>query len=85
MIFGLLKLVVWIAGITVIVSFVLPYLGYTVNTDYFGESKAACQEKLNQCQKDLIQSGLEGAKEKCDFQCVNPKLLIRKSEQTSQE
>jgi hypothetical protein len=79
MIFGLIKLIVWLAGVAVIAYFVLPYFGYEINTNYFNESQAACQEKLSQCQKDLIKSGLEGAKEKCDFQCLNPaKLLIKK-------
>ena len=50
----------------VIAYFVLPYFGYTVNTGYFHESKDSCQEKLAQCQKDLIKSGLDGAKETCD-------------------
>lgn len=78
MIFSLLKLIIWIAGVGVIVYFALPYFGYEVNLNYWNERKADCQEKLNQCQKDLIKSGLEGAKEKCDFQCIDPSILIKK-------
>jgi len=78
--FSLIKLIIWLAGISVIAYFVLPYIGYEINTNYFQERKSACQEKLNQCQKDLIQNGIQGAKEKCDFQCVDPKLLINKAE-----
>jgi len=78
--FSLIKLIIWLAGVAVIAYFALPYFGYEVNMNYFAERKAACQEKLSQCQKDLVQSGIQGAKEKCDFQCVDPKLLISKSE-----
>jgi len=78
--FSLIKLVIWLAGVSVIAYFVLPYFGYEVNMEYFTERKAACQEKINQCQQDFVQSGIQGAKEKCNFQCVDPKLLINKSE-----
>jgi len=53
-----------------------------MNLNYWNERKAVCQEKLDQCRKDLIKSGIQGAKEKCDFQCVDPKLLINKSDKT---
>ncbi|HCJ45636.1 MAG: hypothetical protein GW815_01700 [Candidatus Moranbacteria bacterium] len=76
--FSLIKLIIWLAGVAVIAYFVLPYFGYEVNTNYWNERKSACQEKLTQCQKDLIQSGIQGAKEKCDFQCLNPQVLIKK-------
>lgn len=74
--FKLLKLVIWIAGIIVVTIFVLNYFGYEINKNYFNESKKKCQEKLEACQKELIHQGLDNAK--CDFQCVNPKLIIRK-------
>ncbi len=80
--FSILKLIIWLAGVSVIAYFALPYFGYEVNMNYFAERKVACQEKLSQCQKDLVQSGIQGAKEKCNFQCVDPKLLINKSEKT---
>lgn len=79
--FSLLKLIVWMAGVLALAYFVLPYFGYEINTNYWNERKVACQEKLQQCQKDLIKSGIEGAKEKCNIQCVDPKLLIKKSVQ----
>lgn len=78
--FGIIKLIIWIAGVAAIAYFALPYFGYELNLNYWNERKAACQEKLQQCQKDLIKTGLDGAKEKCDIQCVDPQLLIRKSE-----
>lgn len=79
MIFSLVKLIVWLAGIAVIAYFALPYFGYAINLDYFDERKIVCQEKLQQCQKDLVKNGLNGAKENCNIQCVDPKLLIKKN------
>lgn len=83
--FSLLKLVIWIAGVLVIISFALPYFGYEVNMNYWNERKVACQEKLNQCQNDLINTGIQGAKERCSFQCVDPSILIKKTPSTSNQ
>lgn len=74
--FHLIKLVIWVAGIAVVAYFALPYFGYELNTDYFNESKEACQERLNQCTKELVEQGTKNAK--CDFDCVDPKLIIKK-------
>ncbi|MFZ2187747.1 MAG: hypothetical protein WAV46_03945 [Candidatus Moraniibacteriota bacterium] len=76
--FSIIKLIIWLAGVAVLAYFVLPYFGYEVNMNYFGERKDACQEKLVECQKNLIQGGIQGAKENCSFQCVDPSILIRK-------
>ncbi len=78
MIFGLIKLVVWFLGVATLAYIALPYFGYEVNWNYWNESKATCEERLRSCQRDLIKSGLEGAKEKCDFKCVDTKSLIQK-------
>lgn len=78
MIFSLLKLVIWVAGVGVIALYGLPYVGYEVNTQYFSERKADCQEKLEQCRNELLKTGLEGAKENCSLSCVDPKILIKK-------
>ena len=77
--FSLIKLVIWLAGVTVLAYFILPYFGYAINTNYWSERKDVCEEHLNQCRKDLIKGGLDGARENCDFQCVDPKLFIKKN------
>jgi hypothetical protein len=77
--FSLIKLIIWIAGIITVSYFLLPYIGYELNLNYWSERKMVCQEKLQECQKDLIKGGIEGAKENCNIQCVDPKLLIKKS------
>jgi len=74
--FTLLKLVIWIVGFIVVAGFVLNYFGYEINRNYFNESKAACQERLNQCGKELIEQGIKNAR--CDFNCADPKLIIKK-------
>lgn len=72
----LLKFIIWLVGLAVVAMLVLNYFGYEINKNYFKESKKKCQEKLEACQKELIHQGLDNAK--CDFQCVNPKLIIKK-------
>lgn len=74
--FGLLKLIIWISGLTVLAYFVLPHFGYEINLHYFNESKSKCQEKLNTCTKELIKQGTQNAQ--CDFNCVDPQLIIKK-------
>jgi len=74
--FHLIKFIVWLAGIVIVGTFVLKYFGYDINMNYFNESKTACQEKLNQCTKQLVEQGTKNAK--CNFNCVNPKLIIKK-------
>jgi len=74
--FKLLKFIIWIVGLAVVTYFVLDYFGYAVNKNYFNESKEKCQQKLADCQKKLIHQGIDNAK--CDFNCVDPKLIIKK-------
>ncbi|HOX11143.1 MAG TPA: hypothetical protein P5323_01315 [Candidatus Moranbacteria bacterium] len=74
--FHLLKFIVWLVGIAVVGFFVLRYFGYEVNMNYFNESKVVCQERLNQCSKELVEQGTKNAK--CDFNCLDPKLIIKK-------
>lgn len=73
--FHLIRLIVWIAGVMVVAYFVLGYFGYEVNRHYFDESKAKCQELLKQCKSNLIHQGIDNVK--CDYQCVDPELLIK--------
>jgi hypothetical protein len=72
----IVKLIIWVVGLIVVTAFVLNYFGYEINMNYFSESRVKCQEKLNQCGKNLIQDGTKNAK--CDFDCVNPKLIIKR-------
>ena len=76
--FHLLRLIIWIAGVLTISYFGMRYFGYDVNWNYWNEQKADCQQKLDQCKNDLIKTGVEGAKETCQWDCVDPKILIRK-------
>ena len=75
--FHLLKLIVWFAGILVIAYLALPFFGYHLNLNYFNESKALCQQKLDVCSKNIVNYGTKDAK--CDFRCVDPKLVIKKN------
>lgn len=74
--FHLLKFIVFAAGIAVITYFALPFFGYEANINYFNESKSSCQKRLDDCTKNLVQQGTQNTK--CDFMCVDPKLIIKK-------
>jgi hypothetical protein len=74
--FHLLKFIVWIAGILVLIYLALPFFGYEVNTKYFDKSADRCQEKINECSKNILENGTKNAK--CDLICVNPGLIIKK-------
>jgi uncharacterized membrane protein len=77
--FHLLRFIIWLAGVLVVVHFVLGYFGYEINYHYFDQNKSQCQEELKSCQRNLIRQGLDNAK--CDFQCIDPKLIIKKKEE----
>jgi uncharacterized membrane protein (Fun14 family) len=74
--FHLIKFIIWLVGIVVVGLFVLRYFGYDVNMNYFNESKQDCQQRINVCSKQIIENGTKNTK--CDFNCVNPKLIIKK-------
>jgi hypothetical protein len=72
----LVKLIIWVAGVCAVALCLLNYFGYEINKNYFDESKAKCQQRIDECKKDLVHQGIDNAK--CDFNCVNPKLIIKK-------
>ena len=76
--FSLLKFIIWLVGLVVVSGFVLNYFGYEINKNYFTESKAECLKQLDECKNEYIQQGTENAK--CSFDCVDPKLIIKKKE-----
>lgn len=73
---GLIKFIIWIVGFVVVSAFVLNYFGYEINQSYFKESKMECEKRLSDCGKQYMEQGTKNAK--CDFNCVNPKLIIKK-------
>jgi len=73
---SLIKGIIWLVGFVVVALFVLNYFGYEVNKEYFSQSKKNCQEKLEACAKEYMAQGTQNAK--CDFDCVDPKLIIKK-------
>ena len=72
----LIKFIIWIIGLAVVAMFVLNYFGYEINKNYFNESKKMCLEKLDKCKTEYIEQGTKNAK--CDFNCVDPKMIIKK-------
>jgi len=74
-----IKLILILIGLLTIAYFVLPYFGYNINLNYFTESKEECQQRLNLCGKNLVRQGTENTR--CDFKCIDPKLIIKKTEE----
>ncbi|MBP6975655.1 MAG: hypothetical protein KBB51_02375 [Candidatus Moranbacteria bacterium] len=85
--FSLLKHLLWLIHIGAVLYFVMTYFNYDINWHYFDTQKKACEERLAECRRDLIKTGIEGAKKNCDWKCadISPKLLIHKKEVPSQE
>lgn len=73
---SLIKFIIWVVGFIVVSTFVLNYFGYELNKNYFDESKSTCMEQVNKCKTEYIEQGTKNAK--CDFNCVDPKLVIKK-------
>lgn len=73
---SLIKFIIWVVGLCVVTVFVLNYFGYEINKNYFNESKAACEAKIAECQQEYLHKGIDNAN--CSFNCVNPKLIIKK-------
>jgi hypothetical protein len=63
-------------GILVVAHFVLGYFGYELNLNYFSSSKSACQENIQVCTSNLVRQGVDNVK--CDINCIDPKLIIKK-------
>ena len=74
--FSLLKMIIWLVGTLVVAYFILGFFGYDVNRDYFSTSQKQCQERLKECSDKVIHQGIDNAQ--CNFQCVNPKIIIKK-------
>ncbi len=73
--FTIIKSIVWIIGILVIAYFALGYFGYQVNLNYFTYSKARCEQAVTDCTNTVIHKGIDS---KCNFNCVDPSLIIKK-------
>ncbi len=85
--FSLLKHLLWLIHIGAVLYFVMLYFGYDINWHYFDTQKKACEERLTECRRDLIETGIKGAKENCEWKCadISPELIIRKKEALSPE
>lgn len=83
--FSLLKHLLWLIHIGAILYFVMTYFGYDINWHYFDTQKKACEERLTECRRDLIKTGIEGVKQNCDWKCadISPRLLIHRKEAPS--
>jgi len=79
--FHLIKAVIWITGAFFVAGFVLRYFGYEPNWSYWDEQRATCIEMADECRETLIRKGTDGAREECRFDCIDPRTIIRKTDE----
>lgn len=75
--FDLIKSAIWIAVVIFLGYYLMNYFGYEINSEYFSYSKKECQERISDCTKSVISKGVDNI-DSCNFQCVDPELIIRK-------
>ncbi|MDO9231832.1 MAG: hypothetical protein Q7U36_05160 [bacterium] len=75
--FSIVKFAIWIVLFLAATYFVLKFFGYDVNREYFSGTRKQCEERLKECTNDIFHQGVDNAK--CDFNCVDPKLIIKKN------
>ncbi len=68
------KSIIWIVLLFAAAYFVMEFLGYEINKEYFIYSRKKCEERLKECGDNFIHKGIDN----CDFKCVDPKLIIKK-------
>ncbi len=76
--FSLLRLTIWIAGIITVATFALGYFGFAINTGYFVEQKDQCMAIISECRDTFVQKGTEGVLSKCQWNCIDLRMLVRK-------
>lgn len=74
--FHLLRLAIWIVGISVVGSFLLNFFHYQVDWSYVRESQSRCFGVAVECQKTIQKEGAENAK--CPVACFEFGKLIEK-------
>ncbi len=74
--FHLLRLAIWIAGATVVGSFLLNFFHYRIDWEYVRESQNRCFGAALECQRDIAQNGSENAR--CKIACFEFSKLVRK-------
>lgn len=78
--FHLLRVAIWITGTVTLVVFGLRYFGFEPNWNYWNQQAALCEGAFSSCKGTLFWKGLEGVQTECGWNCIDPELLIRKSE-----
>ncbi len=74
--FHLIRLAIWIVGLTVIGSFLLNFFDYQIDWDYVKKSQSRCFGVAIECQKTIQKEGAENAK--CPVACFEFMKLIKK-------
>lgn len=74
--FSLIRLIIWIIGISVAGSFLLNFFDSEIDWDYVKESQSRCFGVALECQKTIQKEGAENAK--CPIACFEFRKLVKK-------
>jgi hypothetical protein len=74
--FHLVRLAIWIIGLTVVTNFLLNFFDHEIDWDYVKESQSRCFGVAIECQKTIQKEGAENAK--CPVACFEFGKLVRK-------
>lgn len=78
--FHLLRLAIWVTGTVTLVIFGLRHFGYEPNWNFWNQQTSRCETAVSSCRGILFWRGVEGAGRDCEWNCLDPNLLIRKTE-----
>jgi len=74
--FHLIRLAIWIIGLSVIGSFLLNFFDREIDWKYVEESKSRCFGVALECQKTIQEEGAENAR--CPVACFEFDKLVKK-------
>jgi hypothetical protein len=78
--FHLLRFAIWITGTVTLVLFGIRYFGYEPNPNYWSQQTSRCEGAVSSCRGILFWKGVDGVRDGCKWNCIDPELLIRKTE-----
>lgn len=74
--FSLIRLIIWVIGISVVGSFLLNFFDREIDWEYVKKSQSRCFGVALECQKTIQEEGAENAR--CPIACFEFNKLVKK-------
>ena len=74
--FSLIRLIIWVIGISVVGSFLLNFFDREIDWEYVKKSQSRCFGVALECQKTIQEEGTENAR--CPIVCFEFNKLVKK-------